>query len=100
MRRRILALLFLASSSLVIRPAGPSQPGSGAKAFVNGQWFTGKDFRRTTFYAVDGILTQQKPSTPIETVDLQAGLSFQRSRTHMSTFLAQSKTSRAQTVLF
>jgi len=73
MRRRILALLFLASSSLVIRPAGPSQPGSGAKAFVNGQWFTGKDFRRTTFYAVDGILTQQKPSTPIETVDLQAG---------------------------
>jgi len=52
---------------------GSSLPGAGAKAFVNGQWFTGKDFQRTTFYAVDGILTRRKPAGTTETVDLQGG---------------------------
>jgi len=40
---------------------------------VNGKWFTGKEFQSTTFYAVNGILTKQRPTGLIGTVDLQAG---------------------------
>jgi imidazolonepropionase-like amidohydrolase len=71
--RRVLLLLFLACTPLVVYSADSSLTGSKAKAFINGEWFTGKDFRSTTFYAVDGVLTRQKPTGPTETVDLQGG---------------------------
>ena len=71
--RRVLLLFFLVSS-LVAIPGIVSKPsGSEAKAFVNGEWFTGEEFRSTTFYAVNGILTRRKPTGSIETVDLQGG---------------------------
>jgi|ERR1700737_4688487 hypothetical protein len=44
-----------------------------ARAFVNGQWFTGEDFLRTTFYVLDGVLTAREPPRPVDTVDLQQG---------------------------
>jgi hypothetical protein len=43
------------------------------KEFVNGKWFTGKDFRSKTFYSANGILTTRNPSGPVEAVDLQGG---------------------------
>ena len=46
---------------------------SQEKAFVNGKWFTGKEFQSTTFYSVNGILTNRKPAGPVEIVDLQGG---------------------------
>src|SRR5215469_591235 len=70
--RRVLLLLLL-SSPLIVSKVGPSLSRGQAKAFVNGQWFTGKHFQSTTFYAVDGILTRRKPADPVQTVDLQKG---------------------------
>jgi len=66
-------LLFLAFSLLTVSRVGSSHSSSDAKAFVNGKWFAEKDFESATFYAVDGVLTKQKPPGPIETVDLQGG---------------------------
>jgi imidazolonepropionase-like amidohydrolase len=71
--RRALLLLFLFSSPLIFSKVGSSSSGSEAKAFLNGKWFTGRDFRSATFYAVNGILTQRKPAGRVETVDLHGG---------------------------
>ena len=72
--KRIVLLLFLVSSSLlIISEVGSSHSGSEAKAFVNGEWFTGKDFQSATFYTVNGILTKRKPNGLLEIVDLQGG---------------------------
>jgi len=71
--KRVLLLPFLVSFLLVIPGIGSPPSGSEAKAFINGEWFTGKEFRSTTFYAVNGILTRRKPTGPMETVDLQGG---------------------------
>ena len=51
----------------------PSSRGSEANAFVDGRWFTGKDFESGTFYAVKGFLTSRKPMGPVRTIDLQGG---------------------------
>jgi imidazolonepropionase-like amidohydrolase len=71
--KRVLLLPFLVFFLLATPRIGSLPSGSGAKAFVNGQWFTGQDFESATFYVVDGILTKRKPPGPIETVDLQGG---------------------------
>lgn len=55
-------------SAIASPPRGPE-----AQAFVNGKWFTGKDFQSGTFYAVDGHLTARKPDGPVRTIDLQGG---------------------------
>ena len=39
--------------------------------FPNGQWFDGKEFRRRSFYSVNGILTRSKPAKIDEVVDLK-----------------------------
>ncbi len=41
--------------------------------FTNGQWFDGKEFRRRSFYSVNGILTGRKPPKIDEVVDLKNG---------------------------
>jgi imidazolonepropionase-like amidohydrolase len=71
--KRVALLPFLIFFLLAIPRIGSLPSGSGAKAFVNGQWFTGQDFESATFYVVDGILTKRKPPGPIESVDLQGG---------------------------
>jgi hypothetical protein len=71
--RRVQLLPFLVSFLLVIPRVEPLPSGSEAKAFVNGEWFTGKEFKSRTFYSVNGILTTRKPTGPVETVDLQGG---------------------------
>src|SRR5215472_14924522 len=72
MRQFLLLLLLVFFPPIV--PKIESRPsGDEAKALVNGKWFTGKDFKSTTFYAVHGVLTKQKPSGPVEIVDLQGG---------------------------
>lgn len=38
--------------------------------FVNGRWFDGEGFQPDTWYAVQGRLTRQAPSGPVESVDL------------------------------
>ena len=74
MKRLLLLLVFFQAPFPIIVPKVGS-PGSSSqvKAFANGRWFTGKDFQSTTFYAVNGVLTKQKPPGTIETVDLQGG---------------------------
>ena len=74
MKRLLLLLAFLQASFLIIvAEVGSPHSSSQAKALVNGQWFTGKDFKSVTFYAVNGILTNRKPTGPVEIVDLQGG---------------------------
>src|SRR5918993_5872839 len=41
--------------------------------FVNGQWFNGRSFTRQTFYSVNGILTNSKPSRIDSAIDLKNG---------------------------
>src|SRR5215469_4365080 len=73
--KRLLLLLFFfqASFPIIVSEVGSPHSSPEAKAFSNGKWLTGKDFKSMTFYAVNGILTKQKPTGPIETVDLQGG---------------------------
>lgn len=39
--------------------------------FINGQWFTGKEFIATEFYSVNGLLTKNAPSAVDTVVDLK-----------------------------
>jgi hypothetical protein len=41
--------------------------------FVNGQWFDGEHFLPTTFYSVNGKLTNEKPPLVDEKIDLAGG---------------------------
>lgn len=45
-------------------------------SFVNGNWFDGKAFKKTSFYSVNGILTKTKPSRIDEVADLKNGFAF------------------------
>src|SRR5262249_26971333 len=69
----LLLVFFQASFPIRVAEVGSPHSSSHAKAFVNGKWFTGKEFQSTTFYAVNGILTNRKPTGPVEIVDLQRG---------------------------
>ena len=74
MERLLLFVVLFLFPSRVMVPAIASPPrGPEAQAFVNGKWFTGKDFQSGTFYAVDGNLTARKPDGPVRTIDLQGG---------------------------
>ncbi len=53
--------------------AQTSLPERKSYQFINGQWFDGKDFRRRSFFSVDGILTRKKPAKVDEVIDLQNG---------------------------
>ena len=67
-------LLCLFALALVVHASGcaggaetqavlPAKP----YAFVHGQWFDGEGFQSDTWYAVQGRLTRQAPSGPVET---------------------------------
>src|SRR5215472_14568435 len=74
MKRLLLLLVFFqAWFPILVAKVESPYSSSQAKGFVNGKWFTGKDFQSTTFYAVNGILTNRKPTGPVEIVDLQGG---------------------------
>jgi imidazolonepropionase-like amidohydrolase len=80
LRRRLMVLLIiLAFQFLPLRPI-ISSPISQVTAqerrtdkFINGQWFDGKGFRRRTYYSVNGILTQRRPKSVDEVIDLKSG---------------------------
>lgn len=71
--------LFLAGCCLCLfifqlkTPAQTIPSPTKSYAFINGQWFDGKTFRRRVFYAVGGVLTNKKPPVIDETVDLKGG---------------------------
>src|SRR5262250_3731298 len=74
MKRFLLLVVFFQTTfPMIVSEVGSPHSSSHAKAFVNGKWFTGKEFQSTTFYAVNGILTNRKPTGPVEIVDLQRG---------------------------
>ena len=41
--------------------------------FINGNWFDGKDFKRTVFYSVNGVFVQKRPAQIDQTIDLKNG---------------------------
>src|SRR5215472_10749044 len=74
MKRLLLLLVFFqAWFPILVAKVESPYSSSQAKGFVNGKWFTGKELQSTTFYAVDGILTNRKPAGPVEIVDLHGG---------------------------
>jgi len=72
-RRLLLLVLVLVSSIAIVSQAQSSSSSSVAKAFINGRWFTGKDFESGTFYTVNGFLTARKPIGLVQTIDLNSG---------------------------
>src|SRR5262249_41062422 len=98
MKRLLLLLVFFqASFPIPVSEVASPHSSSQAKSFVNSKWFTGKEFQSTTFYAVNSILTNRKPTGPVEIVDLQGGFVVPALGTRTATFLAPSRTSRRQT---
>lgn len=69
MRIRAWRWLFACVMITAVSTATASIP----RQFVPGYWFDGKEFARTSFYAVDGVLTKHRPREPVETVDLHRG---------------------------
>ena len=70
MKKIIAALVF----SIFLTASVFAQTGvSNTKVyhFTNGNWFDGKNFKKRTFYSVNGILTSKKPKQIDETVDLK-----------------------------
>ena len=41
--------------------------------WTNGLWFDGRQFRKTSFYSAEGVLTTKKPARVDRTVDLKGG---------------------------
>ena len=71
--------LFVFAQSSAVRQTGPGGADAGKPvvnrtySFTNGQWFDGTKFQRRTFYSLDGRLTERKPQTVDEVVDLKGG---------------------------
>lgn len=42
-------------------------------AFINGQWFDGRAFQRRVFYSVGDVLTEKRPRSVDEVIDLKDG---------------------------
>lgn len=77
---KLLALHFLfvlvvALNTIGLQPlnAQTTQLNQKIYKFSNGNWFDGKNFKRQTFYSVNGILTLRKPKRVDETIDLKNG---------------------------
>ena len=65
MKRLLLLLVFLqVSFPFLVAEVDSPNSSSQAKAFLNGRWFTGKEFQSTTFYAVNGILRTESRLVP------------------------------------
>lgn len=74
MKRLLLLLVFvLVLTGGLISQEHTSSRRPEAEAFVNGRWFTGKDFENRTFYVVDSFFTARKPTGPMKTIDLHGG---------------------------
>jgi len=56
-----------------LAPAETSAGNSPSYAFINGRWFTGRDFKTRTFYSVAGILQAKHPARVDSTIDLAGG---------------------------
>jgi len=73
MMRKLCALLLLLLFWAQASAQKPTTDQTKTYGFVNGQWFDGKRFRRRIFYSVNGVLTQKKPRTVDDIVDLANG---------------------------
>jgi hypothetical protein len=50
-----------------------ASPNGQTYQLMNGRWFDGQGFRRSTFYSVDGVLTQHRPPVVDKVIDLANG---------------------------
>jgi amidohydrolase family protein len=73
-------LTFALAFSLVSQPGDvtflqttTASPNNQTYQFINGQWFNGQSFRRSTFYSVEGVLTQHRPPVVNAIIDLADG---------------------------
>ena len=64
------AFMALASGCAESTSLRATPPLEEPYAFINGRWFDGQEFQPDTWYSVQGRLTRQAPSGPVETVDL------------------------------
>jgi hypothetical protein len=66
-------LVLVVLLAVIVSQAHFPSTHSEAKGFVNGKWFTGKEFEPKTFYTVEGYLAAQKPAGPVRMIDLRGG---------------------------
>lgn len=57
----------------IITATAQTNPPDRNYKFSNGNWYDGKNFKRQTFYSVQGVLTKRAPSKIDETIDLKNG---------------------------
>ena len=73
MKKLILIVLVIVASAGKGFAYQTASAGTRTYAFTNGQWFDGHAFRRRVFYSAGGILTEKKPRTIDEVIDLKNG---------------------------
>src|SRR5450755_2454583 len=74
MKLALLVMLALGAPASFVRAddshVGPPAP---TYAFVNGRWWTGKEYTSRTFYSVNGVLSSRSAGAVDETIDLHGG---------------------------
>jgi hypothetical protein len=81
----LLPVFVLVLSAVLVWQGQSSSSSPESAVFINGKWFTGKNFESRTFYAVNGFLTGQKPTGRLRTFDVHGGFvvpSFARAHDH------------------
>jgi len=74
MRRAIWPLILLLECTLAFsQNKAPLQPGSKNYELKNGQWFDGNQFKKATWYSINGILSNKRPLRIDSTIDLNNG---------------------------
>lgn len=77
--RGIVVITVVTLSVIGVYTTAAAQPPSSASQnsktyqFINGHWFTGKEFHPEMFYSVGGRLTEAKPKKVDEVIDLTGG---------------------------
>ncbi|MEO6218976.1 MAG: hypothetical protein ABIO81_01010, partial [Ginsengibacter sp.] len=66
----LLLILLIDYTAACAQNSAYLQPNSKIYDFKNGQWFDGKQFQKATWYSINGILSDIRPSRIDSTLNL------------------------------